>query len=50
MHVPKIVEIKRIIKESPTVKTYIFDWEIDKEIPGKFMMICNFNDEKPQAT
>jgi len=49
MHVPKIVEIKRIEKESPTVKTFIFDWEIDKEIPGKFMMVWNFNDEKPMS-
>lgn len=49
MHVPRVVEIKRVVKESPTVKTFIFDWEIDKEIPGQFMMVWNFNDEKPMS-
>ncbi len=49
MHVPRIIEIKRVVKESPTVKTFIFDWEVDKEIPGNFMMVWNFNDEKPMS-
>jgi len=49
MNVPKIVEIKEIIKETPTVKTFIFDWEITEETPGQFMMIWNFHDEKPMS-
>jgi len=49
MHVPIVVEIKEIIVESPTVKTFIFDWKIDEEIPGQFMMVWNFNDEKPMS-
>lgn len=49
MHIPQIVEIKRIIKETETVKTFIFDWEVNDEIPGQFMMIWNFNDEKPMS-
>ena len=49
MHVPKIVKIKRIIEESPTVKTFIFDWEVKNEIPGQFMMVWNLHDEKPMS-
>jgi dihydroorotate dehydrogenase electron transfer subunit len=49
MHVPKIVKIKRIIEESPTVKTFIFDWKVESEIPGQFMMVWNFDDEKPMS-
>jgi dihydroorotate dehydrogenase electron transfer subunit len=49
MHVPRIVKIKRIITESPTVKTFIFDWEVKNEIPGHFMMVWNFKDEKPMS-
>jgi len=49
MHVPKIVEIKKVLEESATVKTYIFDWDIEEEFPGKFMMVWNFNDEKPMS-
>jgi dihydroorotate dehydrogenase electron transfer subunit len=49
MHVPKIVKIKRVITESSTVKTYIFDWEVTNEIPGHFMMVWNFKDEKPMS-
>ena len=49
MHIPRIVKIKRIIEESPTVKTFIFDWEVKDEIPGQFMMVWNFNDEKPMS-
>ena len=49
MHTPKILKIKRIIEESHTVKTYIFDWEVENEIPGNFMMVWNFNDEKPMS-
>lgn len=49
MNVPKIVEIKDIIKETPTVKTFIFDWEVTEETPGQFMMVWNFHDEKPMS-
>ena len=28
--VPEIVKIKEIIDETPTVKTFIFDWDMDK--------------------
>jgi dihydroorotate dehydrogenase electron transfer subunit len=53
MHVPKVIEIKKIIKESDSVKTFIFDWDIDSEtdkvLPGQFMMLWNFQDEKPMS-
>jgi dihydroorotate dehydrogenase electron transfer subunit len=53
MHVPKVLEIKKIIKESDTVKTFIFDWDMDsdtnKVLPGQFMMLWNFQDEKPMS-
>jgi dihydroorotate dehydrogenase electron transfer subunit len=49
MNIPKVLEIKKIIRESATVKTYIFDWEVEEEIPGQFMMIWNFLDEKPMS-
>jgi dihydroorotate dehydrogenase electron transfer subunit len=49
MNVPKVVKIKRIQIESPTVKTFIFDWDIEDEIPGQFMMVWNFIDEKPMS-
>lgn len=49
MHVPKIVEIKEIIKESESVKTFIFDWDVGGVTPGQFMMVWNFEDEKPMS-
>lgn len=49
MQVPKIVEIKEIIKESDSVKTFIFDWDILEESPGQFMMVWNFKNEKPMS-
>jgi len=49
MHIPKIVEIKRIIDETEMVKTFIFDWEVKDEKPGHFMMVWNFHDEKPMS-
>jgi dihydroorotate dehydrogenase electron transfer subunit len=49
MHVPKVLEIKRIVKETPTVKTFIFDWKVEDEVPGQFMMVWNFKDEKPMS-
>ncbi len=49
MHVPKIVEIKRIIQETDTVKTFIFDFCGESVKPGQFMMVWNFQDEKPMS-
>jgi dihydroorotate dehydrogenase electron transfer subunit len=49
MHIPRVLEIKHVIIESPTVKTFIFDWEIEDIYPGQFMMVWNFNDEKPMS-
>lgn len=49
MHIPKVVEIKEIIHETETVKTFIFDWKVTDEIPGQFMMVWNFEDEKPMS-
>ena len=28
--VPQIVEINEIIEETPTIKTFVFDWDMDK--------------------
>ena len=49
MNVPQVVKIKDIIEETPTVKTLIFDWEVTDEVPGQFMMLWNFHDEKPMS-
>lgn len=49
MHVPQIVEIKKIIKETETVKTFIFEFPTENVKPGQFMMIWNFEDEKPMS-
>ncbi|HTX60806.1 MAG TPA: dihydroorotate dehydrogenase electron transfer subunit [Methanobacterium sp.] len=49
MNIPKVVEIKKVIKETSTVKTFVFDWEVEVETPGQFMMIWNFHDEKPMS-
>ena len=49
---PKIVEIKEIIDETPTIKTFKFDWDMDslgKPNPGEFVMIWNFKNEKPMS-
>ena len=49
---PKIVEIKEIITETPTIKTFKFDWDFEtlgKPNPGEFLMIWNFNNEKPMS-
>ena len=46
---PKIVEIKEIIDETPTIKTFKFDWDFEtlgKPNPGEFLMIWNFKNEK----
>jgi len=49
MNIPRVVEIKRIIEESDSVKTFIFNWKIEDEKPGQFMMVWNFFDEKPMS-
>lgn len=53
MHAPKVLEIKKIIEESQTVKTFIFDWDMgsseNNPQPGQFMMVWNFQDEKPMS-
>lgn len=49
MNFPQVVKIKRIIEETPTVKTFIFPWEVKDEIPGQFFMLWNFQDEKPMS-
>ena len=49
---PKIVEIKEIIENTPTIKTFIFDWDMDKygkPNPGEFVMVWNFKNEKPMS-
>lgn len=34
-HVPQVLEIKDIIEETPTIKTFIFDWTmIGEKIPS----------------
>ncbi|MGZ7160273.1 MAG: dihydroorotate dehydrogenase electron transfer subunit [Methanobacterium sp.] len=49
MHVPKTTEIKRVIKETETVKSFIFDFDAQDITPGQFMMVWNFEDEKPMS-
>lgn len=51
MHVPKVLKIKEIITESESVKTFKFDWDMVnlKPEPGQFMMVWNFDDEKPMS-
>ena len=50
-----ILEIKEIISETDSIKTFIFDWEMkDVKIPkpGQFVMVWNFSgekDEKPMS-
>ena len=49
---PKIVEIKEIIAETPTIKTFTFDWDfktLGKPNPGEFLMIWNYHNEKPMS-
>jgi dihydroorotate dehydrogenase electron transfer subunit len=53
MQVPKVLEIKEVFEESKTVKTFIFNWNMDQKEslpkPGQFMMLWNFEDEKPMS-
>ena len=49
---PKIVEIKEIIDETPTIKTFTFDWDFEtlgRPNPGEFVMVWNFKNEKPMS-
>lgn len=49
---PKIVKIKEIIDETPTIKTFKFDWDYEtlgKPNPGEFVMVWNFKNEKPMS-
>ncbi len=48
-HFPQVIRIKRIVEESPTVKTFYFPWKFTEEIPGQFLMLWNFHDEKPMS-
>jgi dihydroorotate dehydrogenase electron transfer subunit len=51
----EILEIKKIISETDTIKTFIFNWEMKEDripIPGQFVMVWNFlgkSDEKPMS-
>ncbi|NYB51863.1 MAG: dihydroorotate dehydrogenase electron transfer subunit [Methanobacteriaceae archaeon] len=49
MNFPQVIKINRIIEETPTVKTFIFPWEVTDETPGQFLMLWNFADEKPMS-
>jgi len=45
----EILEIKEIISETNTIKTFIFDWEMKREkipSPGQFVMIWSFTGEQ----
>ncbi len=49
---PHIVKIKDVVVETPTIKTFKFDWDFDKygvPNPGEFLMVWNFEDEKPMS-
>ena len=49
---PQIVEITDIITETPTIKTFKFDWDFEKfgkPNPGEFLMVWNFSNEKPMS-
>lgn len=50
MNVPEVLEIKRIVEESESVKTFIFSWDFRREVrPGQFVMVWDFRDEKPMS-
>ena len=49
---PKIVEINEITQETPTIKTFKFNWDfkiLGKPNPGEFVMVWNFKNEKPMS-
>ena len=38
MNVPQVIEIKKIIEETPTIKTFIFDWTmVGENINGDYL-------------
>ena len=48
----EVVKIKDVIYETPTIKTIIFDWDMDRygvPNPGEFVMVWNFENEKPMS-
>lgn len=48
--VPQVVTIKETVVETPTVKTFVFPFEITDDIhPGQFVMVWDFNNEKPMT-
>lgn len=48
--VPVVVKIEETIIETPTVKTFIFPFEITDDIhPGQFVMVWDLNNEKPMT-
>ena len=51
MNVPKVLKIKRIVTQTPTIKSFYFDWDMEGDLPspGQFLMVWNFNDEKPMS-
>ena len=49
---PHIVKINDIVDETPTIKTFRFKWDSGKygvPNPGEFLMVWNFEDEKPMS-
>ncbi|WP_409200426.1 dihydroorotate dehydrogenase electron transfer subunit [Methanobrevibacter sp. DSM 116169] len=51
-NVPNVLKIQEIIEETPTIKTFIFNWDFKKDgcpNPGEFVMVWNFKDEKPMG-
>ena len=50
--VPNVLKIIDIIHETPTIKTFVLYWDMNKHgipKPGQFMMVWNFEDEKPMS-
>ena len=48
-NIPQVLPINRIVEETPTVKTFYLPWEFEGESPGQFLMVWNFQDEKPMS-
>jgi len=51
LNIPNIFKIKKIIHETNNIKTFIFNCDIGENpiIPGQFIMVWNFKDEKPMS-
>ena len=48
--VPVVVKIKETIIETPTVKTFIFPFDLTEDIhPGQFVMVWDLKTEKPMT-